>query len=76
MLNSMELKIQRPNQLITQNSCQYLNHQDNANTNAAAGTGREVLMAKISLAIVFVFIFTHSIMWIPNIQESLMVRYT
>lgn len=76
MLNSIELKIQRSNLLITQNSCQYLNHQDNANTNAAAGTGREVLMAKISLAIVFVFIFTHSIKWIPNIQESLMVRYT
>ena len=76
MLNSIDLKIQCSNLLIMQNSCQYLNHQDNANTNATAGAGREVLMAKISLAIVFVFIFTHSIKWIPNIQESLMVRYT
>ena len=76
MLNSTELKIKCSHFVITQNSCQDLNCQDNPITNATAGTGREVLMAKISLAIVFVFIFTHSIKWIPNIQESLMVRYT
>lgn len=38
------------------------------------GKTREVEMAQISLMIVFIFIFCHSIKWIPNTYEILVVR--
>ena len=34
----------------------------------------ETAMAKISLIVVFVFICCHSVKWIPNIHEIIMVR--
>ena len=33
-----------------------------------------LVMAQVSLAIVFVFIVCHSIKWIPNVYELLQVR--
>jgi hypothetical protein len=35
---------------------------------------KNIILSKVSLAIVFVFIVCHSIKWIPNIYELLQVR--
>ena len=35
---------------------------------------KEIVLSKVSLAIVFVFIVCHSIKWIPNIYELLQVK--
>ena len=35
---------------------------------------KDLALAKVSLAIVFVFIVCHSVKWIPNIYELLQVR--
>lgn len=39
----------------------------------AANRRRDLILAKVSLAIVFVFIICHSIKWIPNIYELMQV---
>merc|ERR1712141_581565 len=36
---------------------------------------KDIVLAKVSLAIVFVFIVCHSIKWIPNIYELMQVDY-
>ena len=52
-------------------------HSNGELNNRSSGTSRgqrkEVVLAKISLAIVLVFIVCHSIKWIPNIYELLHV---
>lgn len=41
---------------------------------STANRRRDLNLAKVSLAIVFVFIICHSIKWIPNIYELMQVR--
>ena len=41
---------------------------------SASNRRASLVMAQVSLAIVFVFIVCHSIKWIPNVYELLQVR--
>jgi hypothetical protein len=43
-------------------------------TESACNWKRNIMLAKVSLVIVFVFIVCHSIKWIPNIYELIQVR--
>ncbi len=49
-----------------------------AGANGGPGDGtkkKDVLLAKISLVIVFVFIVCHSVRWVPNIYELYLVSF-
>ena len=42
---------------------------------SASNRRKDIVLAKVSMAIVFVFIVCHSIKWIPNIYELLQVNF-
>ena len=51
-----------------------LGNQISHGPDSAANRNRDMALAKVSLAIVLVFIVCHSIKWVPNIYELLQVN--